>query len=538
MRPTFLGFETQKRTLQISQKCLDITGNNISNINTPGYTRQRVDLYAMYVSGNQSLRWSSNTNNLSMTGQGVNAYGVSQLRDMYIDKRYRENIAVEAESEKTVDILSDVEDVLDNIDTDGLQHFTEQFFKALQDYSVERPDAVETATIAANSAKNLCQILNYYDGKLREVEDTYVSELEDTVGYVNNLMKEMNTLNKKLREEQLHYPSEYGPNELHDQMNLYIDELANYGDISVTKNADGTYSVDMVGIRVVDGENLKTNSLVMQDYYKNGNQAFLNFESGEEVNLHSGVLKSYIDMLNGNGVYATGRQNGIHGIAYYKTAIDEFARTIAQTFNSANGADEDPARQMFVGYPSGEQDPTADLNHDGKLDIGHSQVLITAGNIHVSTVWLQNPTMIGMTKKIDEFTGKAIYGYDEIKENADNPEANLQNTNVLYLLSKFEDGNIKFGNENDFRGDVYQYISFLSDRLGESISYETSRYETAVTTVDTLLDARDEVSAPQMDEEGINMLNYQKWFSASSRMLTTLDDALDKLINGTGRVGL
>ncbi|MFR0873075.1 MAG: flagellar basal body protein, partial [Oscillospiraceae bacterium] len=47
MRPTFLGFETQKRTLQVAQKNLDIAGNNISNINTVGYTRQRVDLYAM-----------------------------------------------------------------------------------------------------------------------------------------------------------------------------------------------------------------------------------------------------------------------------------------------------------------------------------------------------------------------------------------------------------------------------------------------------------------------------------------------------------
>lgn len=63
MRPTFLGFETQKRTLQVAQKNLDIAGNNISNINTVGYTRQRVDLYAMYVSGNRSLRWCSNTNN-------------------------------------------------------------------------------------------------------------------------------------------------------------------------------------------------------------------------------------------------------------------------------------------------------------------------------------------------------------------------------------------------------------------------------------------------------------------------------------------
>lgn len=534
MRPTFLGFETQKRTLQVAQKSLDIAGNNISNINTVGYTRQRVDLYAMYVSGNQSLRWCSSTNNLSLNGQGVNAYGVSQLRDQYIDKRYRENTAVEAETETKVNILSDVEDVLDNIDTDGLQYFTEQFFKAMQDYSVERPDAAEVATIATNSAVNLCRLLNEYSTKLCEVEDTYVSEMENTVDYVNSLLTEINTLNDRIAKELINYPDEYGPNELYDQMNMYIDELANYGDISVTKNTNGTYSVDMAGVNIIDGEKFKANYFVMQDYYKNG-QAFLNFESGEEVNLHSGILKAYTDMLNGNGVYATGRQNGEHGIAYYKSAIDEFARTIAHTFNSANGADDDPARQMFVGYPKGEKDPTADENADGKLDVGYSQVLITAGNIHVSTVWKENPTMIGQVRTIDEVTGKPVYGYDETTDSKGN--VTLQNTNVLFLLSKFESG-VKFGNENDFKGDVYQYISFISDRLAETISYETSRHNTAVSTVDTLLDARDEVSGVQMDEEGINMLNYQKWYSASSRMLTTLDDALDKLINGTGRVGL
>ena len=534
MRPTFLGFETQKRTIQVAQKNLDIAGNNISNINTVGYTRQRVDLYAMYISGNKSLRWCSDTNNLSLTGQGVNSYGVSQIRDQYIDKRYRENTAVEAETETKVNVLSDIEDVLDNIDTEGLQHFTEQFFSALQDYSVERPDAAEVATIATNSAVNLCRILNDYSTKLNEVEETYVSELENTVGYVNNLLSEITTLNKRIAKELVNYPDEYGPNELYDQLNMYIDELANYGDISVTKNSNGTYSVDMAGVNIVNGERFKNNTFVLQDYNTYG-QAILTFESGEEVNLHNGILKAYTDMLNGNGVYATGHQNGEYGIAYFKTAIDEFARTIAEVFNSANGADEDPSRQMFVGYGFGDKDPTADENEDGQLDGGYSKVLITAGNIHVSTVWKENPTMIGMVKTTDPQTGKQVYGFDETNGSTEN--VTLQNTNVLYLLSKFESG-VKFGNENDFKGDVYQYISFLSDRLAETISYETSRNTTAKSTVDTLLDARDEVSGVQMDEEGINMLNYQKWYSASSRMLTTLDDALDKLINGTGRVGL
>ena len=535
MRPTFLGFETQKRTIQVAQKHLDIAGNNISNINTVGYTRQRVDVYSMYVSGNQSLRWSSSTNNLSLTGQGVNAYGVSQLRDQYIDKRYRENTGIEAETEKTTNVLADIEDVLDNIDTDGLQHYTEQYFKALQDYSVERPDAAEVATIATNSAVNLCRLLNDYSTKLNETEQTYVSELEDTVSYVNNLLSEMNKLNDRIARELINYPDGYGPNELYDQLNNYIDELANYGDISISQNSNGTFSVKMAGVQVVDGENFKINTLVLGDYKENG-QAFLDFESGEEVNLHSGILRSYINMLNGNGVYATGRQNGSYGIAYFKSAIDEFARTLANTFNSANGADEDPTRQMFVGYPAGGNDPTRDENGDGVMDGTYSEVVITAGNIHVSTIWKENPTMIGMSKKTDENTGKSIYGYDEVT--GEDGKVNLQNKNVLYLLSKFEDGNLRFGNENDFRGDMYQYISFLSDRLAETISYETSRYETAKTTVNTLLDARDEVSGVQMDEEGINMLNYQKWYNASSRMLTTMDDALDKLINGTGRVGL
>ena len=537
MRPTFLGFETQKRTLQVAQKSLDIAGNNISNINTIGYTRQRVDLYAMYVSGNQSLRWCSESNNLSLTGQGVNAYGVSQMRDQYIDKRYRENTAVEAETEKTVNILADIEDVLDNIDTEGLQYFTEQYFKALQDYSVERPDAAEVATIATNSAMNLCRLLNDYSTKLCEVEQTYVSELQDTVTYVNNLFNEINTLNDRIAKELINYPDEYGPNELYDQLNVYIDELANYGDIKVTLNDNGTYSVDMAGVNVVDGEKFRASSIVLGDYDKNG-QAFINFESGEQVNLHSGIIKAYTDMLNGNGVYATGRQNGSYGIAYFKSAIDVFARTLADTFNSANGAESDPMRQMFVGYPTGGTDPTADLNDDGLPDEGYSKVLITAGNIHVSTAWLENPTMIGQVRSIDEQTGEIKYGYDQTSVTGKDGKVTLQNTNVLFLLSKFEDGNLKFGNENDFKGDVYQYISFLSDRLAETISYQTSRNETAKTTVDTLLDARDEVSGVQMDEEGINMLNYQKWYSASSRMLTTLDDALDKLINGTGRVGL
>lgn len=583
MRATFMGFEVQKRTLMMAQKNQDIVGNNISNINTPGYTRQRVDMYSVYVSGLGEPRWSSRTNMLSMQGQGVNAYGVSQIRDIYIDKRYRENVAVEADTDKRITILGDIEDILDNFETTGLQLKTKEFWAALQDYSEEKPDSTEVATIAVNAAVNLCRMLNDYSQRLKEVEDTYVNELQDTLSYINNLLDEMTQLNEKIEKEKFHYADEYGPNELYDQMNLYIDELATYGEIEVSQNKNGTFDVKMGGVQIVYGEALKNQQIYMKDYSVHG-IADLYFENGQEVILKTGMLKGYQDMINGNGVYASGGQSGAYGIAYFKSAVNVFARTVADILNTANGAEQDVSRTMF-------ESATGD-------------VLITAGNIKVSDNWLKDPTMIGKVRYFNEKTGMYEYGFNQktdtpvttikyqkklyvtnydgtfkldddgnkieagpddkyaqwdyvlvdgkpvperdaagniIYETIDGTASglvNLQNTNVKYLFSQFDNQNIAFGNCHDFNGSFFGYISFVSNRLGQTIEYEVSRNETAVITVDELLDARDAVSAPQMDEEGINMLNYTKWYNASARMVTALDDMLDKLINGTGRVGL
>lgn len=591
MRPTFLGFEIQKRSLMLAQKNQDITGNNLANINTPGYTRQRVDMYSMYVSGLGEPRWSSRSNMLSMQGQGANAYGVSQIRDTYIDKRYRENVSIEAETDKKIDILGDIEDILDNFETDGLQVATKNLWAALQDYSEEKPDSSEVATIVVNAATSLCRLLNDYDQQLKQVEDTYVNELKDNVEYVNKLLGEMNQLNYRIEKEKFHYAEEYGPNELYDQMNLYIDELATYGEITFTQNTNGTYDVSMGGVKILDGINGKNSRIIMKDYDLYGT-AELYFENGQDVILTRGVLKGYQDMINGNGVYATGGQNSSYGIAYFKSAVNVYARTLADVLNTANGAEQDDFRAMFV--PATED------------------ALITAGNIRVSDTWREDPTMIGKVRYYNDKTGMYEYGFDEkadasvtkikykkeivykkdaagnfidkngnittndadkvpetlpngaikydyvfdangnpvpetdaagniIYETVDNSASgivNLQNTNVKYLFSQFDNKAITFGNCHDFSGSFFEYISFVSNRLGQTIEYETSRYETAVVTVNELLDARDDVSGVEMDEEGINMLNYTKWYNASSRMLTTLDDMLDKLINGTGRVGL
>lgn len=508
MRPSFLGFETSKRALQAAQKSLDITNNNIANRDKVGYTRQRVDLHSMSVL-TTDVKWNSATAKLSLAGAGVRAVGVAQIRDAYIDKRYREIASIEAENYNSLSILNEIEDVLDNIENTGLKMEVEDFSEKLNIYSMDRPDSVELANVVRNSALNIVQMLKTYSFKFDQIESGIAQELAVTTDGFNSIIEKIAALNKQIAieytrnygdkvYESISVTSGYGPNELLDARNLLLDELASYGNIQIDDNSDGTVTVKIGDTTVVNGD--KTTRLIMRDYEKTG-AAVLVFEDGTKPELTSGSLKSYLEMLNGNGVYAEGNQTTHHGIPYYKSVIDKFAATFAKTMNEINGVGVEDGRAMFVSASGGD---------------------ITATNIRISDEWMADATMIA--KIYDEDSGSYIT----------NPT--LQNTNIVKLLDGLSK-TVTFGNHGDFEGSMHEYISFYSNRLSQQIDYVSSQQESAETTMLSLLESRDSISAVDMEEEGINMLNYQKWFNASARMMTTLDEALNTIINNMGLVG-
>ena len=76
-----MGLYVQREALVTAQKALDITGNNISNVKTTGYSRQRVDVCSV---ANKGYNLFYNTS-VSMAGQGVDTVGITQLRDALLD---------------------------------------------------------------------------------------------------------------------------------------------------------------------------------------------------------------------------------------------------------------------------------------------------------------------------------------------------------------------------------------------------------------------------------------------------------------------
>ncbi|MBO6231341.1 MAG: flagellar hook-associated protein FlgK [Ruminiclostridium sp.] len=542
MRPTFMGLEMSKRTIQLSQKALDITGSNLSNSKVEGYTRQQVDIGSSYF--NDYAYWQTKSSRMALAGQGAIGFGVDQVRDPYIDKRYRDSTPAVAEYSTKTDILKEVETVLDNITTDGLTLSIDTFKNALSNYA-ERPDSEELASIVRNEAYNMTNLLHTYYADLENLKETNLEALDASIEDTNNIIERIVNYNKAIVKEYAamavgkygegeSVTGSYGPNEMLDERNLLLDELSYKGCIEVHDNADGSVRVLMDGVEIINGEKYEQlymrrstkvegefSSELFRDYAAY-DAAVLRWTSGDSAEFRSGELKAYVDILNGNGVYATGYQNASYGIPYYESAMSAFAHTFANFMNQLNGAVDSNGKVVDADRLLFCTNEYEQIDQFGDRTAEYDELDMTIQNIRIAESWMTNATMIGEVQ--DKETG--IW------------TMSLDGNHVNQILENLNKKPLDFGGRGDYEGTIYDYLLFISNRIGQNIDFNESRSEAAYATADALLDSRDAVSGVSETEEGINMLTYQNWYNASARLMTALDDALDRLINNTGRVGL
>lgn len=230
---TFSSFTTARLGIYASQASLNVTGNNIANINTPGYTRQRMDLVSLYPKGAGKYANMFDRN----IGYGVLAQTRTQLRDPFLDIRYRnENTNLAANTEK-YNGLYQLSHTLDEVNKgtgkdEGygvLQANLKNFVTALQklhdtvgsaEFDRQVRGEAESLTTFFNEAAKALQ--SVYDGK----EEEFVQTLKET----NLLLTDIRDLNEQIRTAAL-----YGDNalELRDQRNLDLDKLSEMMHINV-----------------------------------------------------------------------------------------------------------------------------------------------------------------------------------------------------------------------------------------------------------------------------------------------------------------
>ena len=252
---TFGSFTAARLGIYASQSSLNVTGNNIANINTKGYTRQRMDLVSLHSDGN--IRYA-NSYNLNI-GYGVLAEGVSQLRDPFLDIRFRDENAKVGSYQAKLDCLDQMASILDEVGkgTGEVGIIEAQFndlLAQLENFNGNAGVDVYDTTVRG-SAERLTKLFRDYAEGLKTVENNKLNQLKEDVKTVNSLLTRIRDLSEQIREAGIHGDKAL---ELRDDRNVYIDELSAYMKIDVSydmEKIDEFSSVERINISIAGSGN-------------------------------------------------------------------------------------------------------------------------------------------------------------------------------------------------------------------------------------------------------------------------------------------
>lgn len=538
MSSTFGSFGVARLGIYAAQKGLDVTGNNITNISTPGYTRQRLDQVSLISSVSDKYF----NQNMTRVGQGVLTTGVSQLRDPGLDLIYREAQADLGACGGKLKGLGSLASILDEVGKGDGEQDDGVILSQLNDLRDLISKAVTNGiqgydSLIRESASALCTYLNSTAKKLENLQGTYETYLDQDIQKVNDILKNIQNLNTSIRDADIRGDDAL---ELRDSRNMLLDELSQYMDIDVKYTMEDLGAGFMVEKLTVTLGTGKQNTLIDGEYaakigrlpdddnyniqlyaLRDADGKKKNDKDTDPVKLEDndlyGSLQARREMLTESGEYTTkdtvdkvDKNAAVkRGIPYYRHALDSLARELATEMNTLNNVKNVKIPGMGNLFSAGsDTNDTTDAN---------GQEIITAANISVSKGWREGS--ISMIPSQD-------------------PGASSGDTsNLAAFLSRFEK-KVKFDPTtlvgdavgSPYEGTFEDMLLHIQSTLAEDQMSTSSVYNNYAITANEIYTDRDSLSGVDLNDEAANLMVYQKAYTAACRLMTTLDEALDSLL--------
>ena len=227
MPSQFFGLMIGYSGLTAAQASQNTTANNIANINTEGYSRQELKQTAA-----DALRTYTR---YGMAGAGVDAVSIDQIRNQYIDMKYRANETTLGEYNRKNSYMGEIENYFtDTTVVPGFNSvYVEDFYNALSKLE-DDPGSTTTRQSFIGAANNVVEYFNTMATDLAKTQDNLNQEIKDVVDKINSIASQIASINKQINVIEIRGVV---ANELRDQRNLLVDELSSYVDVE-TKEVD------------------------------------------------------------------------------------------------------------------------------------------------------------------------------------------------------------------------------------------------------------------------------------------------------------
>jgi flagellar hook-associated protein 1 FlgK len=273
-----------KSALLTQQKAIDITGNNIANVNTPGYSRQR-----LLIQQNSPVRVDGQT---MSTGVSANPQ-IQRFYNQFLSAQLIGENQNLGRWEAQQSALEKAELMLDESNGYGLSSAINDYFNAWQDLS-NSPSGVAERTSLLSSAQYLAESFSQVNGSLNQLKEDIDAHVDAIVTSINDIADRIAALNLKVTQVEV---TGHNANDFRDERDQLVFELSQMIDINSFEDGDGHVTV-MVGNGkpLVEGSstwNLTTahNAGVQDVYWESSNGALTNITS----QVSGGELKGWIE---------------------------------------------------------------------------------------------------------------------------------------------------------------------------------------------------------------------------------------------------
>lgn len=564
--------------LQTSQHALNTTANNIANVDTQGYVRERI----LQTDRHYDTFDTSAAIGPGQAGLGVSIGDVIHARDIFLDKMYRTQAGRSAFYASTYETLTEVESLFQELEAGTA--FQEilmgetGFWVAFEEFAKDPTNSTNQNMVVQKASLFASRSQAVYNG-LKKYQSNLNQQISDAIDDINEIGRDIRDLNHQIM------AIETGGIEtamnLRDRRDLLLDKLASYGDISYKELANGIVKVNFENVSFVDevhvyemgkqvdgatgfitpywphlsntdkGEYYKVfdtsaeistanqndigelkamilargykfanyrdlEGVSMQEYDATvGNSVLMNVQSEFDLLVHTIVTKIN-DLFAPNIASKTGF-TGLDGKRYAAGTL------ILDTENCCVGSDgKIPPQELFV--RNGCERYTEVKAEDGKTYYVYNQEdpkdtakQYTVGSISV------NPKLLEMETRLPAFTQNGRDG--ELGEARELAEA----------LSKLWDEDTMFLSPHDTTPctftEFYRKMTGEVANLGEVFGSTAAGLEgTALATDNT----RQQVIGVSSDEELSNMVKFQCAYNASSRFINVIDEMLETLIYRLG----
>jgi len=507
MSSTFGGLNIVVRGLAAQQVSLDTVGHNVSNANTTGYSRQNVNLTTTIT---QSVFGARGENQI---GTGVNIESIIRARDTFIDKQMWKESASLGYGQKATDTLGRIEGVFSEPSDTGIQTAMDKFWTAWQTLATNASDD-GTRTAVRQRGVELVDAIQHAAQQLSDMVEDTNSVIDITVNNLNQLSSQVYDLNRQI------VTIEAGgmdhANDLRDRRDVLVDQMAKLTSINVTQDKYGNYNIMSTGVPLVDGvgyQKLETTTTKDADYGFNVRNVVV-AGSEQPLSFANGELRGLLEMRD-----SVADVNSYDGIKGYIKKLDKMSQFLLQDFNAVHKA----------GVGTGVDNATG-LNFTGINFFGTTGI-----DYNNSTQFTPSAISMGWISelKVNQDLFDSGNGLSKIAAKTTAAQGNASGDNAVNLANSMKiDTTTTLGGAT-----LDSFYNSVIGALGVQTQSATSLTANQTTLVSQITNWRESVSGVNIDEEMTNMIRFQKGYAAAARVLTSMDEMLDKLINSTGVVG-